>query len=99
MYVMQSLPSHQQALAGGIFNTMVRLCSTLALGISTAVYGGVEQTEAGRQDPMLGYTRALQVSVALAAAGILFVPFIRVGTQGNDRLEDDGEEQVVSEKK
>ncbi|KAH8836746.1 hypothetical protein MCOR27_009391 [Pyricularia oryzae] len=99
MYVMQSLPSHQQALAGGIFNTMVRLCSTLALGISTAVYGGVEQTEAGRQDPMLGYTRALQVSVALAAAGILFVPFIRVGTQGNDRFEDDGEEQVVSEKK
>ncbi|KAI6357914.1 hypothetical protein MCOR25_007524 [Pyricularia grisea] len=100
MYVMQSLPSHQQALAGGIFNTMVRLCSTLALGISTAVYGGVEFTEAGMQDPMLKYTRALQVSVAFAAAGMLFVPFIRVGTQGNDKPNEDGEtEQVVGEKK
>ncbi|KAL8408722.1 hypothetical protein RB594_007241 [Gaeumannomyces avenae] len=85
MYVMQSLPSHQQGLAGGILNTMIRLCSTVALGISTAVFGSVGRSPEGVANPMLQYTRAFQVSVALAAFGLLFVPFIKVGTQGNHK--------------
>ncbi|KAL8381798.1 hypothetical protein RB595_005860 [Gaeumannomyces hyphopodioides] len=85
MYVMQSLPSHQQGLAGGIFNTMIRLCSTVALGISTAVFGSVGRSPEGVANPMLQYTRAFQVSVAMAAFGLLFVPFIKVGTQGNHK--------------
>ncbi|KLU82089.1 hypothetical protein MAPG_01166 [Magnaporthiopsis poae ATCC 64411] len=85
MYVMQSLPSHQQGLAGGIFNTMIRLCTTVALGISTAVFGSVGRSPEGIANPMLQYTRAFQVSIAMAAVGMLFVPFIRVGTQGNHK--------------
>ncbi|KAM7199917.1 Major Facilitator Superfamily domain containing protein [Naviculisporaceae sp. PSN 640] len=93
MYVMQSLPSHQQALAGGIFSTIFRLGSAVALGISTAVFTSVKgSADAGTtaeiptgQDPMLPYTRAFQVSIALAAASFLFLPFVRVGTQGGSR--------------
>jgi hypothetical protein len=97
MYVMQSLPSHQQGLAGGIFNTMIRLCSTVALGISTAVFGSVELAAEAHGNPMLPYTRAFQVSVAMAAFGLVFVPFTRVGTQGNHKQvegeEDDGDDE------
>ena len=83
MYVMQSLPSHQQALAGGIFNTLFRLGSAIALGLSTAVYSSVATTEAAATNPMLPFTRAFQVSVGLSAGGLLFLPFVRLGTQGH----------------
>ena len=83
MYVMQSLPSHQQALAGGIFNTLFRLGSAIALGLSTAVYSSVATTEAAATNPLLPFTRAFQVSVGLSAAGLLFLPFVRLGTQGH----------------
>ncbi|KAK6065839.1 WD domain-containing protein [Seiridium cupressi] len=83
MYVMSSLPSHQQSLAGGIFNVVIRLSSTAVMGITTAVFSSVELTPEGMADPMLKYTRTFQACVALAAASVLFSPFIKLGTQGN----------------
>ncbi|KAI1133600.1 major facilitator superfamily domain-containing protein [Nemania abortiva] len=83
MYVLQSLPSHQQSLAGGIFNLVIRLSSTAVLGISTAVFSSVESTAAGLANPMLKYTRTFQTTVALAAAGVVLSPFIKLSTQGN----------------
>ncbi|KAI0171796.1 MFS general substrate transporter [Hypoxylon sp. FL1284] len=83
MYVMQSLPKHQQSLAGGIFNMVVRLGNTAIMGISTAVFSSVELTAEGMADPMVKYTRTFQVSLAFSAATVLLSIFIRVGTQGN----------------
>lgn len=83
MYVMQSLPSHQQALAGGIFNTVFRLGAAIALGASTAVYSWASATPQGMADPMVPYAKAFQVSVGLSAGSFLFLPFVRLGTQGH----------------
>ncbi|KAK4240889.1 major facilitator superfamily-domain-containing protein [Achaetomium macrosporum] len=83
MYVMQSLPSHQQALAGGIFNTLFRLGAAIALGISTAVYTSFSGTPAAVLSPMLPYAKAFQVSIGLSAGSFLFLPFVRLGTQGH----------------
>lgn len=83
MYVMQSLPPKQQGLASGIMNTLVRLASTLSMGIATAVYSSVELSARGQAEPMLKFTRTFQVSIALAGFGLLFVPFLRIGTQGH----------------
>ncbi|KAK5660539.1 hypothetical protein OQA88_13088 [Cercophora sp. LCS_1] len=83
MYVMQSLPSHQQALAGGIFNTIFRLGSAVALGISTAVFSTSQGTTEALANPMLPYAKAFQVSIGLSAASFLFLPFVRLGTQGH----------------
>ncbi|KAK7754053.1 hypothetical protein SLS62_003899 [Diatrype stigma] len=83
IYVMQSLPSHQQSLAGGIFNVVIRLSQAVVMGISTAVFSSVELTPKGIEDPMVKYTRTFQVAVALAALSLVFSPFIRLGTQGN----------------
>jgi len=83
MYVMQSLPSHQQALAGGISNTIFRLGMAVALGISTAVFTSARGTPAALADPMVPYAKAFQVSIGLSAASFLFLPFVRLGTQGH----------------
>ncbi|KAI0132247.1 major facilitator superfamily domain-containing protein [Xylariales sp. AK1849] len=83
MYVMSSLPTHQQSLAGGIFNVVIRLSNTVVMGMTTAVFSSVELTSEGMADPMVKYTRTFQACVALAGLGLLFVPFIRLGTQGN----------------
>ncbi|KAI0889029.1 MFS general substrate transporter [Annulohypoxylon maeteangense] len=92
MYVMQSLPKHQQSLAGGIFNVVIRLANAAVMGISTAVFSSIELTPEGMADPMLKFTRTFQVSVALSALGVLFSPFIRLGTQGNHPKEEPKEE-------
>lgn len=92
MYVMQSLPSHQQALAGGIFNTLFRLGAAVALGATTAVYTSVAGTPEAVANPMLPYSRAFMVSVGLSAGSFLFLPFVRLGTQGHAPKEGDGSE-------
>ncbi|KAJ4269975.1 hypothetical protein NW762_001647 [Fusarium torreyae] len=83
MYVMESLPLQQQSLAGGIFNMLIRLGSTVAIGISTAVYSSVEEAQAGDADLSDPYRMAFFVSVGLASLGCIFLPFLRIGTQGN----------------
>lgn len=93
MYVMQSLPKHQQSLAGGIFNMVIRLSNTAIMGISTAVFSSVEMTAEGMTDPMVKFTRTFQVSVALSAVGLLLSVFIRLGTQGNHPKEETQEEE------
>ncbi|KAI1461288.1 MFS general substrate transporter [Annulohypoxylon moriforme] len=92
MYVMQSLPKHQQSLAGGIFNVVIRLANAAVMGISTAVFSSIELTPEGMADPMLKFTRTFQVSVAFSAVSVLFAPFIRLGTQGNHPKEESKEE-------
>lgn len=98
MYVMQSLPPKQQGLASGIMNTLTRLATTLAMGIATAVYSSIDLSSKGQAEPMLKFTRTFQVSIALAAFGVLFVPFLRIGTQGHHELEAEASEQVDAEK-
>ncbi|KAI1113136.1 major facilitator superfamily domain-containing protein [Nemania sp. NC0429] len=83
MYVLQSLPSHQQSLAGGIFNVVLRLSNTAVLGITTAIFSSVEASPASIGDQLLKYTRTFQATIALAAVGVVISPFIKLGTQGN----------------
>ncbi|KAK3687372.1 major facilitator superfamily-domain-containing protein [Podospora appendiculata] len=91
MYVMQALPSHQQALAGGIFNTLFRLGSAIALGSSTAIFSSSIGTTEALEDPMVPYKKAFQLSIGLCAASFLFLPFIRLGTQGQSRDANSGD--------
>jgi hypothetical protein len=83
MYVMQCLPAHQQGLATGVQNTLNRLSATVGVGIATAIYSSVDTTAQGMTHPMLKYTRAFEVSVVMAAVSVMFVPWLRLGTQGN----------------
>ncbi|KAI8679690.1 MFS domain-containing protein [Fusarium keratoplasticum] len=96
MYVMQSLPIHQQSLAGGIFNMLIRLGSTVAIGISTAVYSSVGEAQADGGDPVVPYRMAFFVSVGLAGLSCLFLPFMRIGTQGNTPADKVAAEEMTA---
>lgn len=78
-------------------NTLVRLASTVAMGIATAVYSSVEVSPQGMEQPMLKYTRTFQASLAMAALSVLVVPFIKVGTQGHYKR-DDATQTITTEK-
>lgn len=79
---MQSLPPHQQSLAGGIANVVTRLGSSVAMGITTAVYSSVQLSPENAADPMLRYNRTFLTCVAFCGAGAIFIPFMRLGKQG-----------------
>lgn len=83
---MSSLPDHQQSLGGGVFNTVVKICITLGLAISTSIYNGTSTT--GTSLVVHPYTMCFWFSVACSGLGLLLVPFLSIGTQGNEVFEE-----------
>lgn len=82
MYVMSSLPPHQQSLAGGVFNTVIKLCSAVGLGISASVYNAESMSHAALQTGLKPYKMVFWFCVAVSAMGMCFVPWLTIGTQG-----------------
>jgi hypothetical protein len=83
MYVMSSLPPGQQSLAGGIFNTVTKVCSAVGLGISASIYNAESTSKAALQTSIRPYSMVFWFCVASAGTGLLFVPFLTIGTQGH----------------
>lgn len=84
MYVMSSLPGAQQSLAGGIFNTVTKICSAIGLGITASIYNAESTSTAALQTTIKPYKMVFWFCVASSAAGLLFVPFLTIGTQGSE---------------
>jgi hypothetical protein len=93
MYVMSSLPKHQQSVAGGIFNTAAKLAWTMGLGITTAIFDGLSAARppASSTDTM-GLTDAQIIhpyhavwwfATASAGSSLLIVWALKLGTQGD----------------
>ncbi|KAK4505070.1 hypothetical protein PRZ48_003033 [Zasmidium cellare] len=85
MYVMSSMPPSQQSTAGGIFQTVTKLCMTIGLGINTAVFNSVQQksTLSSYWDRMTQpYAAVFWFAFAAATLGVMLVPFLTIGTQG-----------------
>ncbi|OCT49013.1 Major Facilitator Superfamily protein [Cladophialophora carrionii] len=91
MYVMSSLPSEQQSVAGGLFNTVTRLVATVGLGIQTSIYntagGSAEGAGALRYRP---YQATFWVSLAGAFLALFLVPFLTIGCQGGRKKPANG---------
>ncbi len=94
MYVMSSLPSEQQSVAGGLFNTATRLVATVGLGIQTSIYntagGSAEGAGALRYRP---YQATFWVSLGGAVLGMFLVPFLTIGRQGGKKKPANGGHQ------
>ena len=85
MYVMSSLPTAQQSIAGGIFQTVTRLCMTVGFGITTALFNAVEKSPrmASYWDRATQpYTATFWFAVACSVVSIGLVPFLTLTTQG-----------------
>lgn len=84
MYVMSSLPPHQQSLAGGIFNTVTKICSAIGLGISASIYNAESSGTDALQTTIKPYQSVFWFCTASAGLGLCFVPFLTIGTQGHE---------------
>lgn len=85
MYVMSSLPVAQQSMAGGLFNTIMRLSSSMGLGISAAVFNGLNPSSSDGAKLSTDYSRyRATFFVALASAGLslFLLPFLTIKSQG-----------------
>jgi MFS family permease len=83
MYVMSSLPSEQQSVAGGMFNTVSRVCSSMGFGISTAVFSGLSgSADGGLHAPFHAYQATFWVALAGAGLALFFLPFLTIESQG-----------------
>ncbi|GAM91427.1 hypothetical protein ANO11243_094770 [Dothideomycetidae sp. 11243] len=91
MYVMTSLPADQQGIAGGIMQTVTRLFTTVGFGIITAIFDSVAQhpslkgayyAASPKSQP---YSAAFFYSTACAAASVVLVFFLTIGTQGGSK--------------
>ncbi|PYI10926.1 hypothetical protein BO78DRAFT_304653 [Aspergillus sclerotiicarbonarius CBS 121057] len=88
MYVMSSLPPGQQSIAGGILQTVTKLCVTIGMGISTAIYdavraGGTATHGYFKDDPIEPYSATFLYCAGISAVGIPLCAFLRIGTQGH----------------
>lgn len=102
MYVMSSLPRRQQSVAGGIFNTVTKLCNTVGLGITTAIFTSISTSAkqpSSPTDPIAPYRACFWFSCASAGLSICLVPFLKIGTQGGNVGGRQTEKGVVVEDK
>ncbi|OQE25218.1 hypothetical protein PENSTE_c006G09813 [Penicillium steckii] len=99
MYVMSSLPPSQQSIAGGIFNTVSKLCNNLGLGIATSVNSAVAHQMTSSTPAIRPYLATYWFAAAAAGISLFMVPFLTIGTQGGDvpAEQDEQDEQGANE--
>ncbi|KAH7392972.1 major facilitator superfamily domain-containing protein [Pyrenochaeta sp. MPI-SDFR-AT-0127] len=87
MYVLSSMPIHKQSIAGSLFQTLTRLCTAVSYGIATAIFDAVENNPSKKgyyaNNPVEPFAATFWFSAGCAFIGLLFVPFLRIGTQGH----------------
>jgi len=87
MYVMSTMSRSQQSVAGGLFQTVTRLCGTIGFGISTALFNAVQDhpSTSGYYsgDPIEPYSATFWFAFGVGAASLLLLPWLTIGTQGH----------------
>jgi len=92
MYVMSSLPPAQQSIAGGIFQTVTRLCMTIGFGVTTALFNAVQknpQMASFWDRETQPYTATFWFATACSVLSIALVPFLTLTTQGGKATKRD----------
>lgn len=98
---MSTLPPSQQSVAGGIFNTVIKLCSNLGVGIATSVQSSVALSMTASTPAIRPYLSVYWFAAAASGASLLLVPFLTIGKQGNsvpknEQLVPEDEKTVVT---
>jgi hypothetical protein len=99
MYVMSSLPPSQQSIAGGIFNTVNKLCNNLGLGIATSIESSIANRMTASTPAVQPYLSVYWFAAAAAGLSLVMIPFLKLGTQGNAAPESDQNDQLISNEK
>ncbi|KAJ4987499.1 Drug resistance protein [Stagonosporopsis vannaccii] len=87
MYVLSSMPTSKQSIAGSLLQTLTRLCTAVGYGIASAIFDAVQ-----RSPPTSGYyannavapfAAVFWFAMGISFIAVLFVPFLRITTQGH----------------
>lgn len=109
------MPVNKQSIAGSLLQTLTRLCTAVGYGIATAIFDAVQNSPSTSgyyaNNVIEPFAAVFWFSVGCAFIGTLFVPFLKIGTQGHKgdtgqvraRLEqksglDDGHVVVANQK-
>jgi hypothetical protein len=88
MYVLSSMPLNRQSIAGSLFQTLTRLSTAVGFGIATAIFEAVRDSPSRTgyyaNNAAAPYAATFWFAVASAALGLVFVPFLKIGTQGHE---------------
>ncbi|CAG7920816.1 unnamed protein product [Penicillium olsonii] len=94
MYVMSTLPPTQQSIAGGILNTVNKLCCNLGVGIATSISSSISNKMTSSSPAIDPYLAVYWFAAAAAGASLFIVPFLRLDTQGSATLQSDRDDQL-----
>jgi hypothetical protein len=87
MYVLSSMPTNKQSIAGSLLQTLTRLCTAVGYGIATAIFDAVEDNPSTSgyyaNNVIEPFAAVFWFAAACAFIGTLFVPFLTIGTQGH----------------
>lgn len=72
----------QSSLAAGVLQTAMRLSISVGLSVTSAAYGSIASTNAGKENVTLPYKRAYVCGVVFSTLAMCFVPFMKIGRQG-----------------
>ncbi|KAH9882882.1 hypothetical protein J1614_000248 [Plenodomus biglobosus] len=87
MYVLSSMPTNKQSIAGSLFQTLTRLCTAIAYGIATAIFDAVQKNPATSgyyaNNAVEPFAAVFWFAAGVAVPGIILTPFLRITTQGH----------------
>ncbi|KAF9701203.1 hypothetical protein EKO04_000213 [Ascochyta lentis] len=88
MYVLSSMPANKQSISGSLLQTLTRLCIAVGYGIATAIFDAVESNPSKSgyyaNNVVEPFAAVFWFAVGVAFIGVLFVPFLRITTQGHE---------------
>lgn len=81
------MPANKQSIAGSLLQTLTRLCTAVAYGIATAIFDAVENNPSKSgyyaNNAVEPFAAVFWFAVGVSFIGVLFVPFLRITTQGH----------------
>ncbi|KAH7073811.1 major facilitator superfamily-domain-containing protein [Paraphoma chrysanthemicola] len=87
MYVLSSMPTNKQSIAGSLLQTLTRLSTAVSFGVATAIFDAVRDKPATSgyyaNNPAGPFAYVAWYAAGCTFVGLLFVPFLRIETQGH----------------
>ena len=81
------MPTNRQSIAGSLLQTITRLVTAIGYGIATAIFEAVERNPSSSgyyaHNAVEPYAATWWFAAGMAFIGVLFVPWLRIGTQGH----------------
>lgn len=83
LFVVHSAPESLQSTAGGVFNTVIQLSTSLALGANSALASGVTGDDHSKEGLLRGYRACYWFAVAATALGVVLAALMKIGVEAD----------------